>query len=231
MCEMTQAEALREVIAHVDGTNNFKIGSFEFDHSQEPTGVDVNCVRGIENKIIYRFKVEHINERGLNLLKTDGVSMIDWGARLCLETDFDPEGNPVNATIKDNAGITIACSVLFVGTYSENNGGTAKTEKVTGYASASGNAPYDKYSDTLLTVGENCYRINTDRIDFFFHFVDKTVEIKFNDNSITMICGKKRLDAIVLEVCDAMCPEDAGLTQEQADELYEKIAKTSPYLQ
>ena len=61
--------------------------------------------------------------------------MIDWGARLCLETDIDPEGNPVNAIVEDNAGITIACSALFVGEYS---GGTAKTEKVTGYASASG---------------------------------------------------------------------------------------------
>ena len=230
MCEMTQAEALREVITFVDGTNNFKIDSFEFDHSQEPTGVDVNCVRGIENKIIYRFKVEHINERGLNLLKTDGLSMIDWGARLCLETDLDAEGNPVNAIIEDNAGITIACSVLFVGS-SKYSGGTAKTEKVTGYAHASGNAPYDKYSDTLLTVGQYCYEINTGRIDFFFHFVDKTVEIEFNDNSITMICGEKRVDVIVLEVCDAVSPEDAGLRQEEADELYDIIATNSPCLQ
>ena len=175
-----------------------------------------------------RFQLQTLNDRGLHLLKTGGISMLDWGARLCLETDIDPEGNPVNAVVQDNAGIMIACSALFVG---ENNGGTAKTEKITGYASASGLAPYDKYSDTLLTVGQYCYEINTGRIDFFFHFVDETVEIEFNDNSMTMICGEKRLDAIVLEVCDAMCPEDAGLTQEQADELYEKIAKTSPYLQ
>ena len=230
MCEMTQSEALREVITFIDGTRNYRIGSFEFDHSQEPADVYVNCVRGIKNKIIYRFKAEHVNEKGLNILKNDGVSMIDWGGRLCLETDFDPEGNPVNATIEDNAGIKIACSALFVGC-SKYSGGTAKTEKVTGYASASGLAPYDKFSDTLLTVGQYCYRINTDRIDFFFYFVDKTVEIEFNDNSITMICGEKRLDAIALEVCDAVSPEDAGLTQEQADELYDKIAKTSPCLQ
>ena len=110
---MTQAEALREVITLIDGTRNYRIGSFEFDHSQEPTDVHVNCVRGIKNKIIYRFKVEHVNERGLHILKNDGVSMIDWGGRLCLETDLDPEGNSVNATIEDNAGICIACSVLF----------------------------------------------------------------------------------------------------------------------
>ena len=230
MCEMTQAEALREVIIFADGTNNFKIGSFEFDHSQKPTGVHVNCVRGIENKIIYRFKVEHVNDRGLNLLKTDGLSMIDWGARLCLETDLDPEGNSVNATIVDNAGICIACSVLFQGVH-EMKPDEAKPDKLTGFTHASGTAPYDKYCDTLLTIGNYCYEINTDRIDFFFHFVDKTAQIEFNDNSMTMICGEKRLDAIVLEVCDAVCPEDAGLTQEQADELYEKIAKISPYLQ
>ena len=231
MCEMTQSEALREVIAHVDGTRNYRVGGIEIDHSEDPNVVYLTCIKGgivnsKDNTI--RFQLQHLNDRGLHLLKTGGISMIDWGARLCLETDLDPEGNPVNAIVQDNAGITIACSALFVGEYS---GGTVKTEKVTGYASASGLAPYDKFSDTLLTVGQYCYEINTGRIDFFFHFVDKTVEIEFNDDSMTMICGEKRLDAIVLEVCDAMCPEDAGLTQEQADELYEKIAKTSPYLQ
>ena len=231
MCEMTQAEALREVIIFIDGTRNYRIGSFEFDHSQEPTGVIVNCIVGKSRKSLYRFEVENVNEKGLNILKNDGVSMIDWGGRLCLETDLDPEGNSVNATIVDNAGICIACSVLFQGVHEMKPDEAKKPDKLTGFTHASGTAPYDKYCDTLLTIGNYCYEINTDRIDFFFHFVDKTAQIEFNDNSMTMICGEKRLDAIVLEVCDAVCPEDAGLTQEQADELYEKIAKISPYLQ
>ena len=60
MSEMTQAEALREFIIFIDGTRNYRIGSFEFDHSQEPTGVIVNCIVG---KSLYRFEVEHVNEK------------------------------------------------------------------------------------------------------------------------------------------------------------------------
>ena len=200
----------------------------------------MNCVSLVkaENKIIYRFQSRtRQRSKGLNLLKTDGAFDDRLGCEVCvLETDLDPEGNSVNATIVDNAGICIACSVLFQGVHEmkpdeAKPDEAKKPDKLTGYAHASGTAPYDKYCDTLLTIGNYCYEINTDRIDFFFHFVDKTAEIEFNDNSITMICGEKRLDAIVLEVCDAVCPEDAGLTQEQADELYEKIAKISPYLQ
>ena len=150
MCEMTQAEALREVITIIDGTRNYRIGSIEIDHSEDPNVVYLNCLKSgiVNSKDNYdRFRLEHVNARGLHLLKTDGISMIDWSARLCLETDLDPEGNPVNAIIEDNAGITIACSALFVGEYS---GGTAKTEKITGYASASGSAPYDKFSEPYL---------------------------------------------------------------------------------
>ena len=228
---MTQAEALREVITFINGTRNYRIGSIEFDHSQEPTGVHVNCIVG---KSLHRFKVENVNERGLHILKNDGVSMIDWGGRLCLETDFDPEGNSVNATIEDNAGITIACSVLYAGVYemkpAEEKQAKPDKDKLTGYAHASGTAPYDKYCDTLLTIGNYCYEINVDRIDFFYHFVDKTVEIEFEDNGITLKCGDKRTRALVIEVCDAVDHSDAGLTEAEAEELYHRVAKTTPLL-
>ena len=103
MCEMTQAEALREVIAHVDGTRNYRVGGIEIDHSEDPNVVYLTCIKGgivnsKDNTI--RFQLQHLNDRGLHLLKTGGISMIDWGARLCLETDLDPEGNPVNAIDK-----------------------------------------------------------------------------------------------------------------------------------
>ena len=212
----TRKEAWKEVIAIIDGTRNYRIGSVEYDHHANE--IYLNCVN--ENKEpIHRFKVESLNDRAKKLI---GEISHDWGARVCLDEDIDSEGNPVRAIVEDNSGISIACSVIYC---------DSDTDKVSGYAHASGKTPYDVYSDTLLTVGDLCYQISVDRVDYYLGgFVDKNVGIEFKDNHITLKCKGKELDAIVLGTVDAVSPEDAGITQDEADDLFGLMANSSPIL-
>ena len=214
-------QAMRELAAIIDGKHSYRLGSVELDHSTGTTFI--NCVNGDSKKPIYRFEIEHISEKGLRLLN-DEISP-DWGARLMLEQDFDAEGNPVNAIIEDNSGVSLTCSVIYVDVYDDNR-------PTVGYAHASGTPPYDLYSEPLLTIGNYCYSIHVNRVDYFFEFVGKNVVVVLNENNITLKPGdgKSKVDAIILEVCDAVDPEDADLTKSQCDELYDAIAKTSPIM-
>ena len=224
-----QRQASREIIAIVDAHHNYRIGNFEFDHTERtetrPATIYINCVSRDGKTSTCRFKVEHINDRGYRLIENGDISTC-WGGRVCLEQNFDPEGNPVNAIIEDNAGAKAACSVIYEG-LADNN---SNSEKLTGYAHASGTAPYDKYSDTLLTVGDLCYSIHIGRVDFFFHFVNKDVAIELNGDYITLKCEGRDLKATVMEICDAVDPADAGITEAEAERVLELMMKNSPFL-
>ena len=223
-----QRQALREIIAIVDAHHNYRIGNFEFDHTERtetrPATIYINCVSRDGKTSTCRFKVEHINDRGYRLIENGDISTC-WGGRVCLEQNFDPEGNPVNAIIQDNAGVKAACSVIYEGLADNNS-----KPKLTGYAHASGTAPYDKYSDTLLTVGDLCYSIHIGRVDFFFHFVNKDVAIELNGDYITLKCEGRDLKATVMEICDAVDPADAGITEAEAKRVLELMMKNSPFL-
>ena len=113
-----QRQASREIIAIVDAHHNYRIGNFEFDHTERtetrPATIYINCVSRDGKTSTCRFKVEHINDRGYRLIENGDISTC-WGARVCLEQNFDPEGNPVNAIIEDNAGAKASCTVVCEG--------------------------------------------------------------------------------------------------------------------
>ena len=225
--QMTKAEAMQNLIDIVDANLNHRIGNFEFDHTERTETqngtIYLNCVSRDGKTPTYRFKVENINDKGYNLIWNGDIG-IDWGARVILEQSFDAEGNPVNAMIEDNAGVKAVCSVVCEGLFHSNSA------KLTGYAHASGTAPYDQFSDTLLTVGDLCYLISVNRIDFFFHFVNKDVAIELNGDYITLKCEGRDLKATVMEVCDAVDPADAGITEAEAERVLELMMKNSPFL-
>ena len=110
-----QRQASREIIAIVDAHHNYRIGNFEFDHTERtetrPATIYINCVSRDGKTSTCRFKVEHINDRGYRLIENGDISTC-WGGRVCLEQNFDPEGNPVNAVIEDNAGVKASCTVV-----------------------------------------------------------------------------------------------------------------------
>ena len=223
-----QQQAMKELIDIIDANLSYRIGNFEFDHSQR-TGTQngtiyLNCVARDGKTPTCRFKVETINDRGYNLISNGDINF-DWGARLVLEENFDPEGNPINAIIEDNSGCKVVCSVLYEGTLA-----------ITGYAHTSGTKPYTKYTDTLLTVGNLCYLISVNRADFFFHFVDKVVEIHLNQNSITLkttdpldatIVEQRTTNAILIKVVDSIESTNNKMAEAKA----RRLAKTSALLQ
>ena len=229
--EMTKAEAMQNLIDIVDANLSHRIGNFEFDHTERTETqngtIYLNCVSRDGKTPTYRFKVEHINDKGYNLIWNGDIG-IDWGARVILEQSFDAEGNPVNAIIQDNAGVKAACSVSCISRIATETSNEAVS--ITGYAHASGTEPYDKFSDTLLTVGDLCYIIHTNRIDFFFHFVNKDVAIELNGDYITLKCEGRDLKATSMEICDAVDPADAGITEAEATRVLELMMKNSPFL-
>ena len=113
-----QRQASREIIAIVDAHHNYRIGNFEFDHTERTETqngtIYVNCVSRDGKTPTYRFKVESINDKGYNLIWNGDIG-IDWGGRVILEHPFDAECNPVNAIIEDNAGAKVSCTVVCEG--------------------------------------------------------------------------------------------------------------------
>ena len=234
--ENSQAEALRDLIDIVDANLSHRIGNFEFDHSERTETqngtIYLNCVTWDGKTPAVRFKVESISDKGYNLIWNGDIG-IDWGARVVLEQSFDAEGNPVNAIIEDNAGVKAACLVSYEGILAVVKNPEYNPKWVVGYAHASGTEPHDQYSDTLLTIGNYCYLISVNRVDFFFYFVNRNVEIKFNENTVTLKTAdveSKEVDVILISVVDSVAPEDDGLTQIESDALYARVAKTSALL-
>ena len=223
-----QRQTWREIIKVAEGHYNHRIGNFEFDHSTEPTTVYLNCISRDGKVPPCRFKVEHINDSGLHKLLNGHIG-IDWGARVCLEEDFDPEGNPVNAVIQDNAGVKAPCSVVYEGMLAITERDEPQTIK--GYTYTNGDA--DKYSSCLLSVGNYAYEIHVCRIDFMHHFLD-------NDVIVEPLIDKQRVrltaqdgtqtEALIIDCVDAVSPEDADLTEVEADRLFHAMAETTPLL-
>ena len=235
-----QRQTWREIIKVAEGHYNHRIGNFEFDHSDRTETqcgtIYLNCVSRDGKVPTVRFKVESINDRGFNLIHNGDIG-IDWGARVVLEQSFDSEGNPVNAIIQDNAGVSVACSVVYEGmlaiTERDEPQTTPERDKtgIKGYTYTNGEA--DKYSSCLLTVGNYAYEIHVDRVDFMHHFLD-------NDVIVEPLIDKQRVrltaqdgtqtKALIIDCVDAVSPEDADLTEVEADRLFHAMAETTPLL-
>ena len=223
-----QCQAFHEILKRAEGNYDHRIGNFEFDHSTEPTTVYLNCVSRDGKTPTCRFKVEHINDTNLRRL-LDGHIGIDWGARVCLEHDFDPEGNPVTAVIQDNACVKVVCSVVYEGMLAITE--RDEPQAIKGYTYASGEA--DKYSDCLLTVGNYAYEIHVCRIDFMHHFLNNNVIVEpLIDKRRVRLTAQDgtQTEALLIDCVDAVSPEDADLTEVEADRLFHAMAETTPLL-
>ena len=81
-----QRQASREIIAIVDAHHNYRIGNFEFDHTERtetrPATIYINCVSRDGKTSTCRFKVEHINDRGYRLIENGDISIV--GVRVCV---------------------------------------------------------------------------------------------------------------------------------------------------
>ena len=227
-----QRQALREIIAIVDAHHNYRIGNFEFDHTERTetrsATIYINCVSRDGKTSTCRFKVEHINDRGYRLIENGDISTC-WNARVCLEQNFDPEGNPVNAIIEDNAGVKAPCSVVYEGMLAITERDEPQTIK--GYTYASGEA--DKYSSCLLSVGNYAYEIHVDRVDFMHHFLDNDVIVQpsIEDQRVVLVAPDGTVTkALIIDCVDTVSPEDADLTEVEADRLFHAMAETTPLL-
>lgn len=107
----------------------------------------------------------------------------------------------------------------------------AYLKKARGYAYASGETPYDKYSTTMLSVANYAYEIHVDRVNFFYHFADKSVDIEITDDDKLNIKHKdKLLSVLLITTCDSVSPQDCQLTDAQADRIFKVLAATTPLL-
>ena len=88
-----QRQASREIIAIVDAHHNYRIGNFEFDHTERtetrPATIYINCVSRDGKTPTCRFKVEIISTTGVITCNRNGDIGIDVGVRVsCLEQNF-----------------------------------------------------------------------------------------------------------------------------------------------